>query len=215
MGGELHQWCGSRGCWDINDLSLLSNYQLQLWWMTSSLVKEVIKAFPDAVTMATIIPVAAMGVEIESLLPLQWLPWRLEGGELLPLLCSCCGGCCNWLPPPIVTTTMGGGVEYFDGFGGGWGEMALFLSSSNAQEGPIIGTSWDGGVGGVWKWWTIHHHNLANVTRGINQRWAKLQKEMCVNSFVSIFVSLVQKAANDFFKTNSLQWPWMGHFDKG
>jgi hypothetical protein len=44
------------------------------------------------------------------------------------------------------------------------------------------------------------YHNLVNVTGGINQRWAKFQKEMCVNSFVSIFVSLVQKAANDFFK---------------
>jgi hypothetical protein len=40
---------------------------------------------------------------------------------------------------------------------------------------------------------------VTDVTRGITQRWAKLQKEMCVNSFVSIFVSLVQKAANGFF----------------
>ncbi len=51
----------------------------------------------------------------------------------------------------IVTTTIGGGVEYCDGFGGGWGETALFLSSNNAQEGPIRGTSWDGGAQGVWQ----------------------------------------------------------------
>jgi hypothetical protein len=42
---------------------------------------------------------------------------------------------------------------------------------------------------------------------GINQRWAKIQKEMCVNSFVCIFVSLVGKAANDFFYKNSFQLP--------
>jgi hypothetical protein len=31
---------------------------------------------------------------------------------------------------------------------------------------------------------------MVSITGGINQRWAKLQKEMCVNSFVNIFVSL-------------------------
>jgi hypothetical protein len=41
-------------------------------------------------------------------------------------------------------------------------------------------------------------HDINHFTEGINQRWAKMQKEMCVNSFGSVFVSLVQKAANDF-----------------
>ncbi len=35
-------------------------------------------------------------------------------------------------------------------------------------------------------------------------RCEKLQKEMCVNSFGNVFVSLVQKAANAFFKKFTL-----------
>ncbi len=78
--------------------------------------------------------------------------------------------------------------------------MALFLSSNNTllkrdQLEELHGME---GGWGVWQLLTIHH-NLANITGGINQRWAKLQKEMSINSFGSIFVSLVQKAANDFF----------------
>jgi hypothetical protein len=34
-------------------------------------------------------------------------------------------------------------------------------------------------------------------------RCGKLQKEMCVNSFVNIFVSLVRKVANVFFKKST------------
>ena len=82
-------------------------------------------------------------------------------------------------------------------------------TTTNASQGAVFDlemtgeggggeTSWDGGVrvGSNDKEYIII---MVNVTRGINQRWAKLQKEMCVNSFLSIFVSLVRKAANDFF----------------
>jgi hypothetical protein len=89
-----------------------------------------------------------------------------------------------WNPGNVPTTTNASQGAVFDlemtGEGGG-GE-----------------TSWDGGVrvGSNDKEYIII---MVNVTRGINQRWAKLQKEMCVNSFLSIFVSLVRKAAYDFF----------------
>jgi hypothetical protein len=45
----------------------------------------VINAFPDAATMETIILAAAMGGEIESLLPSQQSPWCLEGGGIVAL----------------------------------------------------------------------------------------------------------------------------------
>ncbi len=73
---------------------------------------------------------------------------------------------------------------------------AQIMPKRDQLEG-LHGPSWDRGARGVWQWWIIHH-NLANVTGEINQRWAKLQKEMYVNSFVSVFVGLVQKAVNDF-----------------
>jgi hypothetical protein len=56
-----------------------------------------------------------------------------------------------------------------------------------------------------------YHSNLVlNVTGGINQRWAKLQKEMCVNSlFVSVFVSLlrVRSQLRQILPTGSQQVP--------
>jgi hypothetical protein len=58
---------------------------------------------------------------------------------------------------------------------------------------------WRGGGGQAIVNNTSYHSNLVlNVTGGINKRLAKLQKEKCVNSIVSVFVSLVRKA-NDFF----------------
>jgi hypothetical protein len=40
---------------------------------------------------------------------------------------------------------------------------------------------------------------MVNVTRGINQRCKELQKEMCVNVFVSILLAKSQKRYMIFF----------------
>ncbi len=83
----------------------------------------------------------------------------------------------HYHPPPFTCT-----IFHPEKTGKGWGR----------------GTLWDGGVGGAGN----DDESIiivADVTQRINQRWAKLQKEMCVKSFVSIFGSIVQKATNGFY----------------